>query len=141
MVVASIPIGNKENDMPSTGSFSMDYYVKNSIYQKQLSEREMVKEAVYKNRCCPQGDKFAYWYDRSSSAFGPTQFSVDEAEGIILQNPADLLLLQELGAFECEKKNSGVLGCDIDASWDRDSESGVSCLLLDCCVCSSSCLC
>ena len=129
MILASVPI-LKESEMPTNGSFIMERDHRND-YIFAYDSGHYYDQA---------GDIFFYWNKPDSfDRFAPqTTASVDETEGIFLDDPNHLILLQQLAYFEAEgwcarrratKNTEGkksILSYQVTANWDEKSQKGVS---------------
>lgn len=123
MILASVPV--HEQVKPSRTSF----HLQNTCFYPQSGASLAVQNenALYQRRCCPGGDKYAYWRSTHHHHNAPL---VDETEGITLENEMDLVLLSELHQFDAQglcndpKANKVLLGYDIRAKWNKQSKSG-----------------
>jgi len=118
MILASISVV-AEKDMPTTGNF--DFQADNERY------------AVAR-----WGVDLPYWSIDAYFLLSHDMPSVDETEGVILDNARDLVVLQQLSYFEeedfckrrkateCTEGKKSTLSYEITAKWDNDTQQGVS---------------
>lgn len=124
MILDSIPIVAPQ-DIPKTGSFysSLDYSARRRyVFQTPATQ-------LYETENCG-GNMFSYW--KTSQGADIHSVSVDETEGILLDNPSDIVIVRELCAFDALRLCNGqedraVLPYKLKAKWDKESQTGVSC--------------
>jgi len=127
MVLQSIPVSNKSEDAPKTGSCSLDHtdFETEYLVHFPADHVEHQEFSTFKRQFCRR-NLFSYW--RSGATVG--EVSADETDGIVLQNASDVALIREIAHFEGHKLCDADLGrrCllpyNMTAKWDAQSQKG-----------------
>ena len=119
MILDSIPTMDQQH-IPKTGAYRCSL--------AHRSRYEAQKDALYEKGLAISRDKFAYWNYKQKD---DQQVSVDETEGILLDNPADVVIIRELAAFDsqnlCHRGTpNSILPFNLTANWDTTTRTGVS---------------
>jgi len=122
MIVDSVPVVAYDK-IPSTGAFHLQPQKEwHNPRKETMTTRQLEEENNYRVLCCPDSNKFHYWTDRVSWSNEPDLPSVDETEGIILDNPRDIYIFRELAAFVSTGTSSPLF--DLKAKWDGRTQIG-----------------